>query len=513
MKYRIIYIACLLFTITFSSEAQKEAYNWCFGDSIGLTWNTTQTMSLTDVSGSVTKELKGLPTHMEIAPVITTREGCFSLSDENGQLSLYSDGSSIWNRNHKVMPNGSGLKGHLSSPQSGIAFPYPGHPNQYVCVTVGIEVYNNLAYSIVDMTRRGGLGEVISTQKNLLFPNYEGLAGEALSAVGNATGDGYWIVALTRGIDGSNDRLYAWLLTKDGLSDTPVVSILPGKDTLLKETGYLKFSPNGKYFVLCGGDKNKLLYAGKFNTSTGLCSDVKELVSALGLSNSINGFYGVEFSKNSELVYIAHPGSWKSNFHILCFNIKDMLASSKPQTVPYKKFNTLKFSPASVQMGPDGRIYISGIDMNQGKYEKHRLFVLDNPNDYENFNIFELPTDFIPTYKTPTNIGLPSFIPNWFLFLTGPSHFCVNTSQTFTLNVTDNENILSYTKWDFGDGSTVETGSNSLPQSKPHVYSSPGTYTITVKLFDSNDVEIDTQTLEVSVSPCSMPVNPNIHLY
>lgn len=89
--------------------------------------------------------------------------------------------------------------------------------------------------------------------------------------------------------------------------------------------------------------------------------------------------------------------------------------------------------------------------------------------------------------------------------------FCVNTEQTFSVDVSD----ISKTEWYFGDGSAVETDTNSGTQTHPHTYAKPGTYTIVVRYFKSDGSEATTErkTLEVTVNPCAIPVNPNRHLY
>jgi hypothetical protein len=40
---------------------------------------------------------------------ISYQEGCATISNSSGQLLFYTDGITVYNRNHQVMPNGTGL--------------------------------------------------------------------------------------------------------------------------------------------------------------------------------------------------------------------------------------------------------------------------------------------------------------------------------------------------------------------------------------------------------------------
>ncbi|MHA1342163.1 MAG: hypothetical protein ACTSO2_19505, partial [Promethearchaeota archaeon] len=75
-------------------------------------------------------------------------EGCATISDKFGHLLFYTDGITVWNKNHRVMKNGEGLFGHVSSTQSAIIIPNPGKKNQYYIFTVDAEDSSNgLNYS------------------------------------------------------------------------------------------------------------------------------------------------------------------------------------------------------------------------------------------------------------------------------------------------------------------------------------------------------------------------------
>jgi hypothetical protein len=77
-----------------------------------------------DVNGNVTALEDGK---------LETNEGCATISDELGNLLFYTDGRTVYDRNHKIMPNGNyvagtGLFGDPSSTQSAIIVPKLGDP-------------------------------------------------------------------------------------------------------------------------------------------------------------------------------------------------------------------------------------------------------------------------------------------------------------------------------------------------------------------------------------------------
>src|SRR6267154_2646908 len=98
MKYWLVVINMLL---SFSSFAQKEDNIWYFGRYAGLNFNGASPIVLNDGMTNVD-------------------EGTASISDSLGNLIFYTDGLTVFNRNHIPMPNGSGLFGHFSTTQAAL---------------------------------------------------------------------------------------------------------------------------------------------------------------------------------------------------------------------------------------------------------------------------------------------------------------------------------------------------------------------------------------------------------
>ena len=173
----------LLFTyffISLYSYSQNEAANWYFGYGGGIKFN--------QIANTVTSVNDGQ---------LFTNEGCASISDDTGGLLFYTDGTSIWNKNHGIMQNGFGLLGDSSSTQSAIIVPKPNDPNIYYIFTVDNQKNVNeninlgLNYSEVDMRLDGGLG-ALTTTKNI---NLVEESSEKVTAVKGADCN-YWVISL-----------------------------------------------------------------------------------------------------------------------------------------------------------------------------------------------------------------------------------------------------------------------------------------------------------------------------
>jgi hypothetical protein len=137
---------CLL--IAFALGAQNENVNWYFGSYAGLNFSTNP------------------PTILNNSAMYSS-EGCAAVSDGVGNLLFYTDGITIWNKNHQIMANGTGLMGHPSAAQSGLVLKQPGNPNLYYVFTVDVAGgINGLRYTIVNMALAAGMGSIAHAPKN-----------------------------------------------------------------------------------------------------------------------------------------------------------------------------------------------------------------------------------------------------------------------------------------------------------------------------------------------------------
>ena len=351
------------------SAAQNEANIWYFGNNAGMDFNGGAPVALTN-------------------GILNTVEGCATICDPTtGALLFYTDGVTVWTRNHTVMPNGTGLLGHTSSTQSAIIVPRPGSNRYYyIFTTPNILGPGGLTYSEVDMTLNSGFGDVTALKNITLNATNP----EKVTAACHANGTDYWV--LTH--DWNNNNWLAYAVTSTGINTTPVTSssgvVLGG--TSLNSLGQLKISPDGSRVAHCTWTFNTL-EVGDFNNATGVVSNVFSLPHS-------GEEYGTAFSPDGSKLYFAS----------CCFNPNGIyqfdLSSGVPATIAASKTTIWNGTPSigkgSMQLGPDGKIYCSILS-------SPFLGVINNP-DLPGTSCNYVNNGFNLGGRT-SQIGLPNFVP------------------------------------------------------------------------------------------------------
>jgi hypothetical protein len=206
---------------SFVAEAQNEANNWFFGSKVGLKFDgfTKPTVQYGELN---------------------TLEGCASISDSFGNLLFYSDGSTVWSRNHQIMPNGTGLLGDESSTQSAIIVPHPTQNQIYYLFTVGsTQIPTGYHYYTINLVLNNGFGDVTGASVDLSGNDNGYDWSEKITAVYGNDCNTVWVISLVR------NKFYAYKIDANGVNTTPVISEVTFSASRLSR-GYLKASPNGK---------------------------------------------------------------------------------------------------------------------------------------------------------------------------------------------------------------------------------------------------------------------------
>jgi len=279
-----ITIVFIVFALSMSSLAysQNVANNWLFGN-FGLEFKSDTVIIRQDYA-----------THED--------RGMGIISDNNGRLLCYTDGLSIWNRNHRVMPNGLNMSTTKSgtSVQTSAIIHKSGSNSIYYTFTV--HPYNGqstagLYYSIVDLSLDNGLGDVTLKGKKI-----QDLTDNKITAVYHKNGHDVWIITHRY----NSNSYYAYLLTNAGLIETPVISSV-GKSFESIFNGQLKASPDGSK-IACSYDVSSSaegfsLFS--FDNSTGM------LTNPLSFSMPVTyrGCGGMEFSPDAKKLYVYQNGS------------------------------------------------------------------------------------------------------------------------------------------------------------------------------------------------------------
>lgn len=344
--------------------SQQQAANWYFGNRAGINFNLA--------SGAVTPLTNG---------TLGTVEGCTTISNPDGELLFYTDGSTVYNANHTQMLNGNGLLGDESSTQSAIVVPKPNDPNIYYIFTVGSNQNPvGLHYSEVDMTLDAGLGGITAT-KNI---NLLASCAEKASAVLKDCDSGIiWVITLSNATGNSTDNMntfHAFQVNDTGVNDIAVVSTI---GVNIQDTrGNLKFSPNGEKLACANSGSG--LFIADFDAQNGIVSNALSL--AVNAGSSTNP-YGVEFSPNSELLYVtasndyfnqSDPSQNENPASHRCALIQfDLTAANIPTS--QLTLDDQQLYRGGLQLGPNGKIYRAlSFTYNQGS---PFLGVINNPNE------------------------------------------------------------------------------------------------------------------------------------
>jgi gliding motility-associated-like protein len=439
-----------IFILSLSCYAQGEANIWYFGNNAGLDFNSGNPVALNNGK-------------------LNTTEGCATISNATGKLLFYTDGITVWNKNHQIMSNGKGLMGDDSSTQSAIIVPKPNSTSIYYIFTTPKEgKIEGARYSEVDMSLNGGLGG-ITLNKNILLTTP---VCEKLSAVKNANGDGYWVVV--HDASGTNNFL-AYSITAAGINTTPIISsvgtIIP-KPTLYNEYqtfGYLKFSPAGTKLISCNTTYNVELF--DFDSATGIISNAKTV------TVKYNG-YGVEFSPSGNIAYVTTGNNLTSDLFQY-----DLTATNIPATEKVILGNMQNSQLGALQLATDGKIYMVS-------YFKNFISVINNPDVLGVGCNVEY--DKIPLGSGMCQLGLPPFIQSYFNVGIKVQNDCVGETASFSLS---GNQVVSSATWDFGDGNT-STDSNPI-----HTYAAAGTYTVSVTAVGASGTSTKTRDIVISVVP------------
>jgi gliding motility-associated-like protein len=469
---RIIVILIIAGLCHANISAQGEATYWYFGVNAGIDFSTGE--PVLDLNGE-----------------LVTNEGCGTISNANGQLLFYTDGISVWDKNHNKMPNGYGLLGDPSSTQSGIIVPQPGSSTKYFVFTIDSSAGDDgFRYSVVDMNLNNGNGDVTEVKNiELVTPTVE-----KISAVQHANGTDFWIITH----QWQNNNFLAYQITPSGINENPVVSsvgtshgdINPNvvfNGSFANTIGYLKISPDGKRLASAKfGGENSNVEIFDFNDNTGVISNPIIIENYFYEASSTSGAYGVEFSPDGMLLYVTDkdfnfdtntPSSILHQFDITFTNSQDIINSD---TILYAGDNVL----GALQLAIDGKIYVSNVD-------KTALDVIENPNTLGVDSNYQIGA--VDLGERIAKLGLPPFVQSLFNPTFNTNNTCLGNETIFELNSEVNATSIL---WDFDDGTT----SNLL--SPAHTYTNPGTYTVTVNA----DVTGQSVTLTKEIIIYEVPV-------
>ncbi|MBH8559779.1 T9SS type B sorting domain-containing protein [Hymenobacter negativus] len=436
--------------------AQGENNNWYCGDKLGI--------------GFVPQ-----PTWLRTSS-IESQEPNSTISDAAGNLLFYTNGITIWNRNHGVMTNAcatcdgypAGLLGHTSAQRGALIVSRPGTPGHYYVFATDAREHglaNGVTYSEVDMSLSGGLGGVTAV-RNVQLPTGAVMC-EGVAGMQHANRRDVWVV-----VQGVNNGLaYSFLVTPAGVSHVPVTNPIPWNSGL----GFLKFSPDGHRIARSSGDARLELY--DFDASTGRITNPQVVQTTDPERPGEYSVSGLEFSPDNSKLYLACsiPQILKIQGKLVQLDLQaGSLAAirSSAQTIRPRTGDIDNVLNA-VEMGPDGRIYV-------GRSSSTYLGCVVRPNQRGAACVFQ--ADALPIgFRLASEYGLQNFVrpqPPEVAFNAEPA--CLGAPMRFTVaTIPTNPSTIppTYT-WHFGGlPGTIGTDSASGP-TVFHAFAQTGTYLV-----------------------------------
>ena len=507
-KQKLLQIQGYIFLIVILCFQSRETYCqkrnniWQFGNHSGLDFNTDP------------------PTPLDSTPVWSETMPPYyvsSICDNAGQLLFYTDGITAWNRHNKEIPR------YLHRwPWSGFVMPlicpYPG--NDSLCYIFGVSDHsyaNRLQYLTINMKGDAGYGEIVYPQPSTLSNYYTILLQNAsvlLAGTAHCNQKDQWIVSH------SEDALYSFLVTADGVDSIPVVSQIPhniiSPQNIYGGYSNLKFCANGEKLMLPLSDENAIVVL-DFNNLTGQFSNPVRLNLPPG-----NHLEDAELSPNGSKLYYGSYTSSTLGDEPAAFDSHDIfqldLDAGNAEAI---QKTSVKISPFSertgcsphvcffeyrtLQLGPDGKIYVSMRVLSPINLDL-TLSVIQYPNE-KGLNAF---------YKlNAINLRRKAWIISYNYI----------RSQTFTLkdngiqvqkavcaDAPVNFSLLfsriDSVKWDFGDSQSGNNNYSTLLKPQ-HTYPNPGSYIAKAVIY--NKCIVDTAVAKVQITEdLSVHISPSL---
>lgn len=347
-----LFIVLLIFSFGYLIEGQNEHSNWLLGHNVWIDFK----------SGAVTVAATPKP--------FDCFEGSSAISNRSGQLLMYTNGQTVFDKNGNPMLHGTGLEGKTSAANCLIA-KLPGCEERfYYIFTVGSHEENDLLkFSIVDMSLNGGLGGVVSASKNQHLSSQN--ASEKLTYAIHENGQDIWILAHKA----VGDEFWSYLLTPTGLNSVIISKSGYSFPTAFQSAGNMCISPDQKKIGITYHDYNWSGIASNFqilsfDNRTGKIGD--KLYECLASPWSV--IYDLAFSPNSRFVYVTTFHSWLAQNNIV--HQYDLNSVDFCNSVA-SFFGSTCITPG-IELAPDNKIYFAQTDMDY-KGQSY-LGIINNPD-------------------------------------------------------------------------------------------------------------------------------------
>jgi hypothetical protein len=473
MLRKILILLISLLTAAPLCFAQKENQIWAFGINAGIDFRT------------------GSP--VAIKTGITSLEGSAVVCDPAGELLFYTNGDTIWNRDHQIMPNGVLFPGRataltFSTSQPAVIVPVPDNEgNRYYVFSLetNVTLGGTLYYSIVDMNLDNGRGDVVANSKAVPI-DVPSVFKEKMIAVAGEDCD-IWLILRSH-----NANTYkSFRISDTGIDQTPVVSTTGTLPVEAYTLGVMKASPDRRRlavaanwlpFTTSGGIE---LY--DFDPATGILSNAAN-INVMAPGNYLS--YGIEFSPDGSRLYALLDSLYQYN---LALSTTADIAASKTRILAVSAVFT------DLKRGPDGKIYFSRLNHDS-------LHCIENPNALGlacNPVLNAVP--LVP--GTKTQYGFPNYLsvaqPKETAVIRHPDTLICLSNPGIPLTVLEGPQGYFAYEWENGDTArirTIYTAGTYRLHSKDRCAPRVDSFVIRGGFFPPLQLSIDGQTLSTTAA-------------
>ncbi|MEM9324653.1 MAG: PKD domain-containing protein [Bacteroidota bacterium] len=307
---------------------QRQLSNqWYFGEMAGIDFNEQPPAALVDDN------------------LMESPEGCATISDTDGSLLFYTNGNTVWNKDHQIMVNGTDLGGDSTSAQSSLILPFPDDETMfYVFATQEVygDMRNRLLVSIVDIKDDTARGSVVVKGIELQHENTERLTA---SGFGN---DG-WLLSHEFG----NNNFRAQFVSAEGIGaavHSPIGEFLNFVDEP-SGTSYTRFQPGIARVVNLVPDINTFDIL-DFDNQMGSLNNVRNINTNEPASTPL---YGVEFGGAGNRLYLT------TSTKLMQYDLDSIDTDNEVAEIEASKFDGYPQSTnyGALQLGPNGVIYMA----------------------------------------------------------------------------------------------------------------------------------------------------------
>ncbi|SMB89021.1 PKD domain containing protein [Hymenobacter roseosalivarius DSM 11622] len=437
------------------SDDEKFINQWYFGQRAGLNFN--------EATDSIPPAV--LTDGRMVAPA-----GSGVMSDRNGSLLFYSNGDTVWSRDHNIMLNGTGMGGNRLGTDGPLAIKRPGivppgAPTRYFIFTQDAQGGpKGLSYSEI-VIPDGGQGEVVAATKNT--PLTLGTA-EKMTGVLHKNGCDIWIIVhgwgnATSGTNNRGDSFLAYRVTPAGVQLTPIISTVGALHApSVAAQGYrgqMKVTPDGEQLAVARfsetlADASSTVELFAFDAATGVVSNPQVIDSGAGR------YYGVEFSPSRNRLY----ATVQSPPQLLQFDLNATDVPASKQVIPLNQNPPANLG--SLQAGPDDKIYVA-------REKQPALGFITYPDSLGAKVAYA--DDSLALGGRRSGLGLPNFNQSSLLRIGIGARSTACLQITFQASFPVQAPDLVYA-WTFGDGTT------SSVADPVHTYPAPGDYVVTLRI-------------------------------